>query len=59
MAARQHGEALNPEWVEALMGVPPGWTLIAGHSDKAKSSTKTNRRGPSGRARIEKIESNH
>jgi hypothetical protein len=24
--ARQEGGALNPEWVEALMGLPLGWT---------------------------------
>ena len=25
---------LNPEWVEALMGVPPGWTSLDGASNK-------------------------
>lgn len=34
--------SLNPDWVEALMGFPPGWT--DGLPDEAKPSTRGNRR---------------
>ena len=31
--------ALNPEWVEALMGFPPGWTAIDGPPRLARRTT--------------------
>lgn len=34
--------SLNPDWVEALQGFPPGWT--DGLPDEAKPSTRGNRR---------------
>lgn len=36
--------SLNPDWVEALMGFPPGWTV--GPPAPAKRSTRGNRRAP-------------
>nr|WP_236064846.1 hypothetical protein [Reticulibacter mediterranei] len=40
VAAPQPGSHLNPEWVECLMGVLPGWTACAGlpHLDRASRS---------------------
>jgi hypothetical protein len=40
----QAGGALNPAWVEWLMGFPPGWT------DCGASATRSSRRSPSGSA---------
>ena len=31
----QAGAYLNPDWVETLMGLPPGWTSLAGRQDRA------------------------
>lgn len=36
--------ALNPAWVEALMGFPPGWTSVDGPPAPAKSSRRGSRR---------------
>lgn len=36
---------LNPEWVEALMGFPPGWTTI-GPPEEDQNSTPANRQEP-------------
>ena len=38
------GGVLNPEWVENLMGFPPGWTFPAGLPDEDANSTRTSRR---------------
>lgn len=40
---------LNPAWVEALMGFPPGWTS-GGQPDEAKDSTRGSRRERSRRS---------
>lgn len=42
---------LNPEWVEMLMGFPPGWTSIDGPPDEAKPSTPKSRPARSRHAR--------
>ena len=36
---------LNPAWVTALMGFPPGWLDTDGPQVAAKRSTRTSRRG--------------
>jgi len=41
------GTALNPEWVELLMGLPVGWTSPAGQQGGAPTSTHGSRRGRS------------
>lgn len=38
-------QALNPDWVEALMGFPAGWTRTSGPPDEASLSTRGSRRG--------------
>lgn len=45
IATREWGGALNPTWVEALMGAPAGWT--AGPHAAASLSTRGSRRAPS------------
>lgn len=42
-AVQCHGR-LNPDWVEALMGFPPGWTRIDGPSGAESSSPTESRR---------------
>lgn len=42
-AVQCHGR-LNPAWVEALMGFPPGWTATAGPSGPESSSPTESRR---------------
>jgi len=37
---------LNPAWVEALMGFPPGWTAIGGPPVEASPSTNGSRPEP-------------
>ena len=32
--ATTDSKALNPDWVEKLMGVPPGWTALDGNSNE-------------------------
>ncbi len=45
-AVQCHGR-LNPDWVEALMGFPPGWTRIDGPSGAESSSpTESLRESP-------------
>lgn len=39
------GGNLNPDWVEALMGLPIGWTAPAGLPDQVKRNTTGSRRG--------------
>jgi hypothetical protein len=39
--------ALNPFWVEALMGFPAGWTDIGGPLRRARTSTRGNQPAPS------------
>lgn len=47
--------ALNPAWVEQLMGFPPGWTVLDGPLDRAKPSTTGKRRARSqARSRTER-----
>lgn len=49
------GSALNPRWVEALMGFPLGWTEPSptdGLPVAAKRNTRGNRRGPSQAANL-------
>jgi hypothetical protein len=43
MREGQSGQ-LNPEWVECLMGFPPGWTDLDGLQDADNSSTIGSRR---------------
>ena len=43
----QAGGSLNPEWVEMLMGFPPGWTAIAGPTAAEKRKRKASRRARS------------
>ena len=38
---------LNPDWVESLMGFPPGWTVLAGPPVPVKRSTGGKRRARS------------
>lgn len=45
--SEQAAGTLNPEWVEMLMGFPPGWTDIGGPLVAAPASTKTRRRARS------------
>jgi len=47
VAAPQPGQNLNPEWVESLMGFPPGWTDIDGPHCEDKHSKTGSRQGPS------------
>jgi len=42
----QVGNALNPEWVEALMGLPIGWTALSGPPCRGKNHTNGNHRVP-------------
>jgi hypothetical protein len=44
--------ALNPEWVEALQGLPRGWTDIGGPLPRARTSTRGSRPGPSAEGRF-------
>ena len=37
---------LNPEWVEALMGFPPGWTTAPGPPEEDQNSTQESRQEP-------------
>ena len=46
----QVSSALNPEWVEMLMGLPQGWTAIAGPLRPARTSTRGSRRARSAKA---------
>lgn len=39
------GGQLNPDWVECLMGFPPGWTLTDGQPQRGGSSTDGSRHG--------------
>jgi hypothetical protein len=39
------GQALNPAWVESLMGFAPGWTDLGGPLLPGRSSTHGKRRG--------------
>jgi hypothetical protein len=43
----QANGALNPFWVEALMGFPAGWTDIGGPLRRARTSTRGSRPAPS------------
>jgi hypothetical protein len=36
--------SLNPDWVETLMGFPPGWTRIDGLQAPTSSSISASRR---------------
>lgn len=36
---------LNPDWVETLMGFPPGWTECRGPRRAVRRSTRGNPRG--------------
>jgi len=47
VAAPQPGQNLNPEWVECLMGFPPGWTACAGLPYQAKRKKHGNQPEPS------------
>ena len=40
----EKGSVLSPEWVELLMGFPPGWTFPAGLLDEDKCNTPGSRR---------------
>jgi hypothetical protein len=42
VAAPQPGQNLNPEWVESLMGFPPGWTAIDGPLSQEKPKRNGN-----------------
>jgi hypothetical protein len=46
-AAQDDGEMLNPAWVEALMGFPPGWTDIGGPPPRASRRRNGSRPAPS------------
>lgn len=43
-AAEVMGGALNPDWVEQLMGFPAGWTRTDGPHDPASPNAPTKRR---------------
>ena len=50
-AAEAMGGALNPDWVEQLMGFPAGWTRTDGPRDPASPSAPTKRRASRPRKR--------
>lgn len=43
-AVERPGQALNPDWVEMLMGYPPGWTNIDGPPDPDRRSSSMSHR---------------
>lgn len=51
--ARREGGQLNPDWVEAVMGAPLGWTNIDGPPAKASSNSRGNRPAPRRRGRTD------
>lgn len=52
-AVQCHGR-LNADWVEALMGFPPGWTRIDGPSDPESNSPTESRRASPASAESER-----
>lgn len=48
---------LNPEWTEALMGYPKGWTDTNGQHHEERHNTSGNRRAPSKDSKDERKES--